>query len=159
MSMLATWSWLPCSDADPRAIAIYRRHYSVRDHSRNHRHGIGGPGERMVLLTQDCQALWVWRRRPEGLAVNPRGYDDGQRGVMCSVFRNEGPLLSSDLVAEASALAWDRWPGKRLFTYVDGGKTAGRRGKRNPAGYCFRAAGWEECGVTKGGLVILEKLP
>src|SRR3990167_4937464 len=56
--------WFACSDADPRAIGIYRRHYSA-NLKRNHHAGIGGPGERMVLLTQDCSALWVWRRRPE----------------------------------------------------------------------------------------------
>ena len=28
---------------------------------------------------------------------------------------------------------------------------------RNP-GYCFQKAGWRRCGVTKGGLLIFEKV-
>jgi len=148
--VIALGHWYACRDADPRAVALYRRHYSA-DTRRNHHSGIGGPGERMVLLTVTCDALWVWRRRPEGLAVNTRGYDDGQRGVMCAVFRNEGGVLSSELVREASALAWERWPKSRLFTYVDGNKIR----STNP-GACFKLAGWRQCGETKGGLVILE---
>jgi hypothetical protein len=31
--------------------------------------------------------------------------------VNCAVFRNEGPVLSSDLILEAEELAWGRWPG------------------------------------------------
>lgn len=149
----ADWNWLPINDSDPRAVAIYRRHYSV-DLKRNHRSGIGGPGERMVLLTSGCDALWVWRRRPDGLPLNVRGYDDGQRGVMCSVFRNESTIRSSDLIQEAMGLAWQRWPGVRLFTYVKGSAIR----STNP-GYCFKVAGWKKCGVSKGGLVILEAVP
>lgn len=144
--------WLPVRDGDPRALDLYRRHYSAKRVSIARRHcGIGGPGERMILLTVTCDALWVWRRRQERLAQNCRGYDDGQRGVMCGVFRNEGPILSSLLVKAACVLAWQRWPAARLFTYVDSDKVA----SRNP-GYCFKQAGWRTCGKTKGGLWILE---
>ena len=44
---------------------------------------------------------------------------DGQQGVCCALFRNEGPHLSSALILEAEGLAWSRWPGERSFTYVD----------------------------------------
>lgn len=95
----------------------------------------------MVLMTERCDALFVWRRFIS---------DDGQEGVNCAVFRNEGPLLSSELIREADALARDRWPGERHYTYVDPGAVR----STNP-GYCFLRAGWHRCGVTKGGLAIL----
>ena len=99
----------------------------------------------MVLLTGDCLALFVWQR-----STIPR-YDE-QTGINCSVFRNEGPLLSSMLIVEAMELAWRRWPGERLFTYVAEAKIQ----SVNP-GYCFKKAGWQTCGRNKTGrLTVLE---
>ena len=58
-------------------------------------------------------------------------------------------------LAEAVALAWYRWPGERLYTYVNP-----KRIKSDNPGYCFKIAGWKVCGVTKvNKLVILELLP
>ena len=100
----------------------------------------------MVLLTSDGLGLFVWR-----LTLIRR---DGQLGIECSVFRNEGPLLSSDLILEAEELAWQRWPGQRLFTYIWPAKV-----KSVNSGYCFKCAGWRQCGRNKDGrLIILEKL-
>lgn len=148
--------WYAVSDADPRAVALYSRHYSAdRKNVRAWRSGIGGPGERTVLLTTDACALWVWRSRPECLVKGARGYDDGQRGIMCSVFRNESAVLSSVLVEEAVDIAWRRWPATRLFTYVWDSKVK----SANP-GYCFKKAGWRTCGRNADGrLTILEILP
>ena len=146
--------WLAIKDGDPRASALYKRHYSCYQYAdgrrqqtgyRN-RHLILGPGEKMVLLTVDCRALFGWRR-----------FDDpsGQVGVNCAVFRNEGDVLSSELILEAEQLAWGRWPGERLYTYVDGAAVE----SVNP-GYCFKMAGWRGCGLTKKrGLLIFEKMP
>jgi hypothetical protein len=150
--------WLAVKDADPRAVSLYRRHYSNKLKSRIQRAGIGGCGPRLVLLTPDCQALFIWRGRLMG---TPTQYDDGQRGVMCSVFRNEGPVRSSDLIREAVDIAWARWPGERLFTYVWDAKvaTSTQRGRAR-AGWCFRKAGWSPCGRNADGrLTILEILP
>jgi len=143
-------AWFAVQDGDPRAAALYERHYSCTRLKKRRRMGekrICGPGEHMVLMTADCRALFVWRRmnRPD-LA--------GQSGVCCSVFRNEGKGLSSELIREAERLAWRRWPGERLYTYVDPTKIA----SCNP-GYCFKCAGWRKCGETAGGLHVLEKLP
>ncbi len=78
-----------------------------------------------------------------------------KKGVMCSVFRNEGPVISSDLILEAEQLAWSRWPEQRLFTYIWDDRVQ----SVNP-GYCFKIAGWRTCGRNKDGrLTILEKLP
>lgn len=100
----------------------------------------------MVLLTADCSALFVWLRSVEGTRL------DGQSGVCCVVFRNEGELRSSDLIREADALADQRWPGERHFTYVDP-----RALRSEVPGYCFRRAGWRRVGESKSGLLLLER--
>ena len=160
-------NWVGVHDADPRAIALYRRHYSANPKSDN-RHGFVGPTERMILITVMCDALFVWhpntppeergepekRRKQRG--NQPTQYTfAGQEGILCSVFRNEGKSLSSLLIQEASELAWRRWPSKRLFTYVWDTKVE----SVNP-GYCFKMAGWKTCGRNADGrLTILQKLP
>ena len=140
-------NWIGIKDGDPRGIVIFKRHYSARSYRDNRRRTLFvGPGEKMVLLTVTNDALFVWRKFIS---------DDGQDGVNCSIFRNEGPVLSSDLIREAEELAWDRWPEERLFTYVWDKKIE----SVNP-GYCFKMAGWNVCGRTKvNDLTILEKLP
>lgn len=99
-----------------------------------------------MLLSPWEDALFVWRR--------PEYTMDNQAGVSCSVFRNEGPHLSSDMIREADQVAWERWPGDRHYTYVDPKRVK----SRNP-GWCFICAGWRRCGVTKKGLIVLERLP
>lgn len=150
---MITGNWLPCRDADPRALALVRRHYPEQLKKRRSTgpagRGFVGPGEKMVLLTQDCLAVWAW--------LNPRDdlRNDGQQGVLCSVFRNEGPVRSSDLIREADALAWEKWPDQqRHYTFVDPGSVR----SINP-GYCYRMAGWRRCGKSQRGRVIFERLP
>lgn len=143
--------WLASHRADPRAAALYRRHYSAE---KNARPGIRdlnfmGPGECLVLLTADCSALFAWQRNVGAPRL------DGQLGVCCTVFRNEGPILSSELIREAQEIAWRRWSGERLFTYVWNDKVK----SVNP-GFCFKRAGWRTCGRNKDGrLTILEIHP
>ena len=129
-------------------MAIFKRHYSFHVYADNRvRRLFLGPGEKMALMTVTCDALFAWRRMKDT--------DDGQVGVNCAVFRNEGPLLSSALILEAEQWAWARWPGERLYTYV---KASAVRSV-NP-GYCFKMAGWRQCGVTKvNKLLIFEKYP
>lgn len=97
------------------------------------------------MLTPDCTALWIWRKEKFRM--------DGQKGVNCAVFRNEGTALSSCLIQAADEIGWDRWPGERHFTFVDPTKVR----STNP-GYCFKRAGWPQCGRTAKGLLILERL-
>lgn len=146
--------WLPARDGDPRVFALMQRHYSYREYADGRRRNpanpnrfqVVGPGEKMVLLTADCRALFIWRWFID---------DSGQKGVCCAAFRNEGDELSSRLILEAEALAWRRWPGERLYTYVNPARVR----SSNP-GFCFLKAGWRRCGETKvKGLIILEKLP
>ena len=139
-------NWIQIKDGDPRGMALFKRHYSYHEYKDNRRRRLFvGPGGKMVLITRDCDALFVWRK----IIMS----DDGQVGVNCAVFRNEGKLLSSELILEAEKLAWLRWPFERLYTYVALEKIL----STNP-GYCFKIAGWVECGITKiNKHVILEK--
>ena len=146
------YTWIIVKDGDPRAYAIFKRHYTALPYQqRPHANGslFVGPGEKIVLLTPSCDALFAWRK------MKP-GYDkSGQIGVNCSVFRNEGDQLSSSLILEAEKLAWERWPGERLYTFINSKKI-----KSSNPGCCFLKAGWRKCGYTKKRhLLILEKYP
>ena len=146
--------WFGVKDGDPRAYALMKNHYSFQSYkdgrrqnlSYRNRHLFVGPGQKMVLMTVDCRALFVWRKFID---------KSGQQGINCAVFHNSGNELSSELIIEAEQLAWQRWPAERLYTYVNSKKIK----SRNP-GYCFKMAGWQVCGETKvNKLVILEKQP
>lgn len=137
-------TWTEVRDANPSALEIFKRHYSRRRYrdGRNPLHFVG-PGEKLVLLTENADALFVWRKFRSM---------DSQTGVNCAVFRNESPAIASDLIVAAMACADRRWPGERLYTYVNARKIS----SSNP-GYCFLMAGWRKCGWTsKSGLLILE---
>lgn len=139
--------WFETKDGDPDARALFHRHYSYKPY-RDGRFTklFVGPGEKMVLITMGADALFVWRKFKSG---------DGQEGINCAVFRNESPILASALLLEAEAVAWARWPGERLFTYINARKVK----SANP-GYCFKVAGWSRCGITRWNkLLILEKKP
>ena len=144
--LLGLSQWIAVKDGDADAFELMKRHYSYRPY--RDRKLFVGPGEKMVLMTADTLALFVWRKfknksRPEG-------------GVNCAVFRNEGSALSSRLILGAEEMAWERWPGETLYTYVSPRKIRGT----NP-GFCFMKAGWKRLKErTKwNGLVILEKRP
>ncbi len=134
-------NWFAVKDGDTRAVGLFRRHYTARKGVDYLRYGFSGNGESLILLTLDCLALWCWRR-----VVT--------EGINCSVFHNEGSVKSSILIREATMLAWEQWPGERLFTYVNP-----RRIRSSNPGFCFLQAGWRKCGLTKKGLIILELRP
>ena len=152
MGLRRLLAWNLIKDADPRDLALLRRHYFYRRsrdpmaRNRNMKH-VAGPGGKLILLTPDERALFVWRKF---ISMNH------QEGVNCAVFRNEGSCsgMSSDLIKEADRIAWERWPGERHYTYVDP-----RQVKSPNPGYCFIMAGWRRCGVTGSGLLIFEILP
>lgn len=124
-------NWIEIKDGDPRAVALYRRHYSCRDPKVDYvRYGFSGKGESMILITSVCKALWCWRK-VEG------------EGIYCSVFHNESDTLSSELVREADKLAWQHWEDDRHYTHVNPCIVRGD-------GKCFKAAGWRKLkGRTK----------
>ena len=132
-------NWYEIKDGDPRAVAIYRRHYTARENVDYVRFGFSGKGESMILITSHCDALFCWRI-VKGV------------GACCSVFRNESDLLSSELIKEAVDLALSKWPGiKRFYTFVNPGKV-------NGDGKCFKAAGWDKLSkrTKKQRLIELE---
>lgn len=134
--------WVPIKDGNPTAMGIFMRHYTARERRKVYQ--FIGPGEKLALLTPNADALFVWRKFIS---------DAGEKGVNCAVFRNESPTRSSDLIREADVIAWQRWPGERLYTYVDPAKVR----SVNP-GCCFLKAGWRRCGVTASGKIVLEIL-
>lgn len=142
----ADTKWIAVKDGDPRAVALYNRHYSARKGKIDRvRYGFSGQGESLILLTVDCQALFGWRKQSI--------HDDDQDGVNCFVFRREGGLeLASDLIKDAIQWAYTKWGNERLYTYIDSRKI---RHKRDP-GRCFLKAGFRKCGTSKSGLDILE---
>jgi len=143
--------WVPILDGDPIAAAMYDRHYSSeRSRARRRERGtlqFVGPSNRLVLMTPCRRALFAWRRHMHRA--------DGQSGIECSIFRNEGAGEASTLIAAADAIGDARWPGQRHFTFIDPERVRG-----NPPGNCFRRAGWRECGRSQErNLLILERSP
>ncbi len=109
------------------------------------------PGRTLVLVTPCGRAVWGAIEN-----LDPAG---GLRW-RCSIFRNEGAGLSSDLVRAATKRTIGHWveryglPSEPLTTEVDPGKV---RHKRDP-GRCFRKAGWVKV-RTRRGLVVFEAPP
>lgn len=143
--------WWLTKDGDRACLELYERHYSAAGYARARRPagGFGGPGERIVLRTEAGDAAFIWK--PIFHSTGRR--DSGQRGVCCTFFRNESTHRSSDLVAQADAVADFLWPSCRHYTYVNPARVR----SANP-GYCFLVAGWRRCGQTRGGLLILERV-
>lgn len=138
--------WEVVNGANDWARSLCRRHYSYRPHKDGRDpKKFTGPGETIILLSWDGTALFVWRK----FISNDKCFG---HGINCAVFRNEGTIKSSELILEAEDYAYRRWPGERLYTYVNPRKIL----SVNP-GFCFKAAGWKSCGLTKGGLIVLEK--
>lgn len=132
--------WHLSNRADKRALPLADRHYN--------RQKIGAPqfvppGRCLVLLTVNADALWItsWpfaqyvKHAWAGAWVN-------------SLFRNESPHLSSDLIREAIAATRAYWPDVPelgLVSFVDSRKI---RRKRDP-GRCYRRAGFRHVGFTR----------
>lgn len=137
--------WLVTDTCDDAARGLYMRHYSSWKRPKNATNPrFVGPGEVMVLVTVDYRAVFVWRKSMFRM--------DGQTGIECTVFRNEGAGLSSSLIRQADAMAFKRWPGERHFTYVDP-----KAIDSEIPGYCFKRAGWKHIGESKRGLHLLRR--
>lgn len=122
-------TWSKVSTYDARARALADRHYSRQKRGTLQ---FMPPGRRLVLLTDCARAVW-------GVVLNL-----DPCGVLrwrCSLFRNEGAGLSSDLIRAATSRTFDLWgarPPVPLTTEIDPERV---RRKRDP-GRCFRRAGW-----------------
>lgn len=146
--------WRKVRRCDARAVALVDGTYAAGAPPHYSRQTVGAAefmanGRTLVLLTDDGLAVWGAIEN-----MDPAG---GARW-RCSIFRNEGPHLSSVLVAEATRRTYDYWtrrfgqlPSVPLQTEVDPLRT---RRKRDP-GRCFRRAGWTVVGEARG-LVVLQ---
>ena len=140
--------WQVSDRFDRRALPIANRHYN--------RQKIGSPqfvppGRCMVLLTPRADALWVssWQKYVQHAWLG---------AWVCSCFRNESEVLSSELIKEAVAVTrwyWGDPPPLGFITFINTKKVR----KKRDWGRCYRKAGWHECGRTNGGLVVLQLLP
>lgn len=135
--------WMVSHDANPIGRKLADRHYSRKTEGAKF---FCGPGEKLVLMTPDHKALFVWRK-------NKYRWDE-QKGIECSLFRNESAVLSSALIEEAVRMAREKWPGARLFTYVNPEEV-----KSFDPGYCFKCAGWKVVGENKDGRLIVLEAP
>jgi hypothetical protein len=87
-----------------------------------------------VLVTPCERAVWVSHWPYAELAL------DGLDAWRCTIFRNEGAGLSSDLIRVAmdiTASVWGELPPDGWLTWIDTRKV----NSRHP-GYCFKQAGW-----------------
>lgn len=141
--------WQVVKRSDARGAALADRHYSRKTIGSMH---FTPPGRCLVLLTSQADALWVssWPYEVFVKHAWPGAW-------MCTLFRNESPMLSSELIRQAVAVTrykWGRPPTLGMITFVDMAKVR----SCNP-GYCFKKAGWKQVGLTKSGLVVLQLLP
>jgi hypothetical protein len=140
----ASRHWCFAKDGDPHAYELARRHYSARRYRRQRQRQFVGPGRKLVLLSSDGLAVFAWRDFIDDT-------QPAQTGWNCSIFRNEGLVLSSALIREAVTVVFDQWGRARCYTLVDP-----KRIRSTHPGFCFKMAGWTECGVSKNGKTILE---
>jgi hypothetical protein len=128
---LVSDGWERRTKFDTAAAALADRHYSRRTVGSPQ---FAPPGRTVVLVTPDELAAWVthWPDADKTM--------DGMDSWRCSLFRNEGPRLSSELILEAMRLTaefWDERPADGWLTFVDTTKVR----SKNP-GACFKKAGW-----------------
>lgn len=126
-------TWVMTLDGDERALALADRHYS---RGKPGAPLFVGPGRKLVLVTGDGMAVWATR--------HAQYRADGRTGWECTMFRNEGPWLSSHLIVlalGATRWAWGEPPEEGMFTFIG----------RHLRGGCFFAAGFHKDGATADG--------
>lgn len=135
--------WNRVTKFDPRSAALADRHYSRRK--------IGSPqfmppGQTLILLSPDERAVFGWWRPDPASGIKAM---NGLDGWTCTIFRNESPMRSSEMIlaAEMVLLGSGHSIGPSGFiTYVWDKKVD----SKNP-GYCFKCAGWSVTGRSADG--------
>lgn len=104
------------------------------------------PGETIILLTPDNLAVFGWWRPAPSSGLSAMNNLDGWT---CTIFRNEGAELSSNLILDAERclkeIATSIGP-DGMLTYVWDKKIK----SVNP-GCCFKKAGWRRIGRSADG--------
>jgi hypothetical protein len=143
--------WRVSAKFDPAAARLADRHYSRRK--------VGSPqfmppGQTLILITPAADAVFGWWRPHPRSGLKAMNRLDGWT---CTIFRNEGPILSFrlTLAAERELLALHDVGPDGLLTYVFDAKVR----SSNP-GACFKAAGWRRIGRSADGRkTLLQKAP
>lgn len=144
-------NWRLSFRADPMGAALADRHYTRQS-----------PGSPQFVPPSTClvlvadRAVWAtsWPRAEYVKHAWAGAW-------ICSIFRNDGGVLSSLLIREAIACTRWKWPdvpapALGMVTFVDASKV---RRKRDP-GRCFVRAGFTRLEErTESGLVVLQMLP
>lgn len=147
--------WCLSHRADPVGRAIADRHYN--------RQKVGAdqfvaPGSCLVLLSDDARALWV-TGAPFAEFVKHQWAGAWQ----CSLFRNEGAGVASELITMALAATVAHYgppPPLGLVTFIDARHVRPTMVRGVPVyGWTWRKVGFAEVGATKGGLLAFQLLP
>lgn len=149
--------WHLSHRADPRARDVADRHYN--------RQKIGAPqfvppGRCLVLYADEPagKALWVTSWPFAQYVKHAWG-----GAWMCSAFRNESAGIASRLIRQA--VACTRWamgepPAAGMVTFLDTEEVEPIKVRgRKTWGRTWILAGFEPCGVTKGGLLAFRLPP
>ncbi len=130
--------WVEVNKCHPVAVSLADRHYTRQTPGAAQ---FTRPGVNLVLVREDGTVVWVtWRPIPQV------GRKDQLEAWECTLFRNEGASLSSDIIRQAVDITWRRWgwpPKDGFITAIGIEQTAKRRGKHSRPGACYIAAGWE----------------
>jgi hypothetical protein len=143
--------WMRITKFDTIAARLADRHYSRRTIGSNQ---IMPPGQTLLLGTPEGDAVFGWwRPHPSSGIVAMNKLD----GWTCTIFRNEGACLSSDLILAAERALQERYDigPDGMLTYV----WDARIRSVNP-GYCFKRAGWKAIGRSADNKkTLLQKQP
>lgn len=147
--------WCMSHRADPGALPIADRHYS--------RQQPGTPqfvaaGSCAVFLSDCGHAVWV------SLYQCPEFVDHAWPNAwQCSMFRNEGAGLATDLIRLAVAATRAHYgepPSLGMITFIDTEEVRPTMVRGFPVwGWTFRKAGFVDAGETQGGLLALQLWP
>ncbi len=143
--------WERSHRADPRAVALADRHYSRQK-----------PGTPQFVPPGRCFVLYA--RTPTGEAVWVTSWPFAQYvkhawagAWTCSMFRNEGAGLASELILTAVAATRAHYgdpPELGMITFV----LPSAIRSSNP-GFCYLMAGYRRVGFAKDGKPCLQLLP
>ena len=135
----ATPTWLLVHKSTPRLLALADAHYTRQKPGTSQ---ATRPGVNLCMLLADGTAGFVtWRPIPEV------GRKDDLEAWECTLFRNDGPHLSSSLIVSATDVVHRQWgwpPRDGFITAVGVAQTERRRSRHSRPGHCFRMAGWAE---------------
>lgn len=143
--------WEIAHRADPRCVALADRHYSRQK-----------PGTPQFVPPGRCLVLYAKTETGEAVWVTSWPFAHYVKHAwagawVCSIFRNEGAGLSSELITEAVAATrayYGEPPPLGIITFV-----LPRAIRSTNPGACYRHAGWRRAGAAKDGKPCLQLLP